>query len=288
MAEEAIDVNPVVEEATTQTEPSTVETNDFSSEEDFDIDFGDEPTEEKSEAEPEEPAIEEAKEEEKPEEKTEETSEEQTPEPTGAEKRKQQLNTEIRDLVAERNALRAEIAEANKQKYEMKTEVPKAEDLINKVNPETGDYYSRVEAELAQLKAERALEKEQAELDKYTEAIVESNMRLKEESERVLRDYPMFDESSEEYNKEIAEKADKILASALSHDPRTGKITNCAISPYELYSTIANAVSSAKQAGEAQARKSVQKMVASTEVDTTAVQSPRKDDYDPFLDGLFG
>lgn len=284
MAEEAIDVNPVVEEITTPAEPSTAETNIFSSEDDFDLDFGDAPEDTKSDAE--EPAIEEDKPTEEAPEEKEETPEEQTPEPTGAEKRKQQLNTEIRDLVAERNALRAEIAEANKQKYEIKTEVPSADDLITKVNPETGDYYSRVEAELAQLKAERALEKEQAELDKYTETIVENNMRLKEESERVLRDYPMFDENSEEYNKEIAERADKILASALSHDPRTGKITNCAISPYELYSTIANAVSAAKQAGEAQARKSVQKMVASTEVDTTSVTPTRKNDYDPFIDGL--
>lgn len=284
MAEEAIDVNPVVEEVTTPAEPSTAETNIFSSEDDFDLDFGDAPEDTKSDAE--EPAIEEDKPTEEAPEEKEETPEEQTPEPTGAEKRKQQLNTEIRDLVAERNALRAEIAEANKQKYEIKTEVPSADDLITKVNPETGDYYSRVEAELAQLKAERALEKEQAELDKYTETIVENNMRLKEESERVLRDYPMFDENSEEYNKEIAERADKILASALSHDPRTGKITNCAISPYELYSTIANAVSAAKQAGEAQARKSVQKMVASTEVDTTSVTPTRKNDYDPFIDGL--
>lgn len=286
MAEEAIDVNPVVEEVTTPAEPSTAETNIFSSEDDFDLDFGDAPEDTKSDAE--EPAIEEDKPTEEAPEEKEETPEEQTPEPTGAEKRKQQLNTEIRDLVAERNALRAEIAEANKQKYEIKTEVPSADDLITKVNPETGDYYSRVEAELAQLKAERALEKEQAELDKYTETIVENNMRLKEESERVLRDYPMFDENSEEYNKEIAERADKILASALSHDPRTGKITNCAISPYELYSTIANAVSAAKQAGEAQARKSVQKMVASTEVDTTSVTPTRKNDYDPFIDGLLG
>lgn len=203
----------------------------------------------------------------------------------GAERRKMQLNSEIRDKVAERNALRAEIAELNRQRYQTQTNVPTVDSLIDQVNPETGDYYTRVEAELAQIRAERELEKEQRRMDEYTNQIVESNMRLIDESERVLRDFPMFDPESSEFNAELSSKADQLLENALVRDQNTGRIIGSQISPYALYSTIAAVAGTGKVQGEIAGRKASAKMMSATDVVGSGV-AENNDEDDPFVQAL--
>ena len=206
--------------------------------------------------------------------------------PKGADKRKMQLNTEIRDKVAERNALKAEIAELNEERYQLSEDVPTVDGLLEQVNPATGDYYTRLEAELAQIRAEREVEKQQKQMDDYTNQIVENNMRLIDESERVLRDFPMFDVDSSEYDENLATEADRLLEQSIIRDENTGRVIGSNLSPYELYSTIAAAAGAAKVKGELSGRKAAQKMMSSADVVGSGVAKTSDDGDDPFLNAL--
>lgn len=206
-----------------------------------------------------------------------------------AKMRKQQLNTEIRDKVAERNALKREIEELNRQKYQLKSEddLPTVEQLLEEVNPETGDYFTRTEAQLLLLQAKHELDHQARQMDEYNNRLVETNMALINEAEQVLRDFPMFDPNSSEYDKDLAEQADHLLDASIIRDPNTGRIIGSQVSPYELYATIASAAGTAKARGEVAGRKAAQKMMASVDVVGGAVSPSGADsDDDPFAKGL--
>ena len=206
-----------------------------------------------------------------------------------AEMRKQQLNTEIRDKVAERNAIKREIEELNRQKYQLKSEddLPTVEQLLEEINPETGDYFNRTEAQLLLLQAKYELDHQARQMDEYNNRLVETNMALINEAEQVLRDFPMFDPNSDEYDEALANQADRLLDASIIRDQNTGRIIGSQVSPYELYSTIANAAGAAKVRGEVAGRKAAQKMMASVDVVGGAASPSGADsDDDPFAKGL--
>lgn len=285
MAEEANeDVKNMVETETTTTESSTEVIND-----DGVISIGDKNfSEEKPEDENEEGTTEgdDANEE------TDSTHQEAKTEgssPKNAERRKQQLNNEIRDKVAERNALRQEIAELNRQKYQLKnsSDLPSVEDLMSQINPDTGDYYTRTEAKLAHIEAEREIEHVQRQMDEYTDNIVENRLRLKDEADRALKDFPMFDVDSPDYNEELAAQADQIARNLIIQDTNTGEIIGSRGSVYDVYATIARAAKSAETNGKIAGRQATMDMMNSADVvgsSSTGVVS--NDDDDPFLKGF--
>lgn len=293
------DVNFIADDLAATTESSTVENTQAEDGFDF-LDFGDEAeasAEVKSsntEAEAKETPNEEHTDEEKEQPESEDKENENAPEnekpeaeeATGAEKRKLQLNTEIRDKVAERNALRAEIEELTRRKFALNSEIPQAENLMDQVNPETGEYYTRYEAQQAQMRAELDKLYKEREAREYSDKIMESTMQLREESERVLKDFPMFDQDSPEYNATIAQAADKILSDSLIKEPGTDQVIGSSVSPYALYATIAQAYGLARQTGEVEARKSYSKMAAQADIPSTPTASPQKEEYDPFMDGF--
>lgn len=284
MAENAEDgVKDPVEIETTTTESPTEETNDDGV---FSLDEVNE-SKGKPEEEPEERTTESGD----ADEETNPTPQEAKPEETSsknAETRKQQLNNEIRDKVAERNALRREIAELNKQKYQMKNEsdLPTVDALMEQINPETGDYYTRTEAKLARIEAERELERETKKLDEYTDSIVDNRLRLRDEADKVLKDFPMFDESSPSYDKDLAEKAEQVAEKLLIKD-KSGEVIGSSGSIYDVYALVAAAVESAGKSGEIAGKKAAEKMMVSADVlGASSAESVSDDDDNPFLKGF--
>lgn len=281
MAEEAnIDVKDMAETQTTNTESSTAESNNdgLIVIDNDDNATNDEANEADTNGEPESEA----------ETETSKTDSEEG-QRKNAETRKQQLNNEIRDKVAERNALRDEIAELNRQKYQIKNadDLPTVDALMEQQNPDTGDYYTRMEAEVARIKAERALEKEQRQLEAYTESIVENRIRLKDEATKALKDFPMFDENSNSYNKDLAEQAGRIAEGLLIKDRNTGEIIGSNGSIYSVYETIANAAKTAEATGKIAGRKAAVDMMNSADVvGSNGTGSGTDDENDPFLKGF--
>ena len=272
------DVKDNVEMQTTEPEPSTAEPNDdeikvigddnLSAEKETEVDTNGESNDE-AETEP-------------------STTEPEESQRKNAETRKQQLNNEIRDKVAERNALREEIAELNRQKYQLKNaeDLPTVEALMEQQNPETGDYYTRTEAKLARIEAERQLEKEERQMNEYVENIVDNRMRLKDEAEKALKDFPMFDEQSDAYNKELAEQVNQIAERLIIKDRNTGEIIGSHGSIYDVYAAFSNAASLAETNGKIAGRQAAVKMMNSTDVVGSSGVGNVDDESDPFLKGF--
>ena len=280
MAEEAEnDVKNTVETTTAAPESSSEETNDGGV-----IAIGPDGSTEEKEVDTME----------KPEDKTEGESEteasnaESEPRRKNAETRKQQLNNEIRDKIAERNALRDEIAELNRQKYQLRSvdDIPTVDALMDQQNPETGDYYTRMEAKLARLEAERELEREQRQLDEYNEKIVDNRLRLKDEASQALKDFPMFDEESGSYNKDLADQANQIAERLIIVDENTGQIVGSRGSIYEVYAALANAAKVAETNGKISGRKAAVDMMNSADVLGSSGSITEADDDDNFMAGL--
>ena len=203
-----------------------------------------------------------------------ETTESETEtQPRGkAEERKQQLNNEIRDLVSTRNALKAQVEQANAEVYQPATDT----ELLGQINPETGEYYNPLEAKFENFKQVQ-------ELEKYNSQVAESQLTISHEAQRAVTDFPMFDANSDKYNPEIASKVDDILRANLIIDDNTQQITGSRVSPYQLYKSFDDVFKAASSKGQANAQRATAKMLAN--VDTTS-NAPSRGSSDP-LDALF-
>lgn len=275
MAEPANGVTEPAEANTAPVESPSTETNDStesSDDDQFVLGLGepDEASEDKTEEAPSEP---------------EETKEQ----PTRAEMRKQQLTNEIRDKVAERNALRNEVAELLRQKESLNAnqnpnQGPLTVDgLVDQINPVTGDYYTRAEAENVILSQRLdALEKQRA-FDQYVEHVTDNIAQMSNEANQVIKDFPIFNPESDQYNAELATAADKLMMDALIVD--NGQVIGSRISPYQLYSTIANAKASGEVSGKTSGRKAALNMMRNADVDGSA-KAPSTGEEDDFVKGL--
>lgn len=168
----------------------------------------------------------------------------------GDEKTPDPRNTEIRDLVARRNELRQQVKSRNQQAYQ----APTVESLLDQINPETGNYYSQLEAKLAIMEHNQKI-------DAYNNDVAEAQLTLSTEAERALKDFPMFDESSSEYNQELAQQVDQILGQALVFDQQTGSVIGSHVSPYSLYKAVAQSAQSGTVVGQLKAQKATQQML---------------------------
>jgi hypothetical protein len=183
-----------------------------------------------------------------------------------AEERKQQLNTDIRGLVEQRKALREEVERLNAQTYAPQT----AEELIDEgMTPDN----ARV----------TALE-QKLELSEYNNKVVEAQLALGEQSQKVITDFPMFNPDSDEFDAEIAAQAAEALDKVLIRDPNTNAIIGSHLSPYQIYKPIADAYRKSAIEGQIKGQKANRKMLASVDAPTSA--TPRTPKTDPLLDIL--
>lgn len=216
----------------------------------------------------------------------EETKSEDEKPKSGAEKRKQQLegdieqlkkengidpSTEIRDLVAARNALR-ELNEAKQREAQIATE----QELLGQVNPETGQPYTVQEAE--RISRAYALEKAQetASWERYQLEVRNNQVALGSEAQKAIEEFPMFDPQSDQYNPEVAAQVDGILEQSLIYEmdeqgnvvvDQQGQpvVIGSHISPYQLYKTYHDATSVNSTADQIKGQKAVEKMIASAD-----------------------
>lgn len=263
---ETVVKDEAVEEVTTEAESTPVVEEEPKADELLDILSSDDDS----------PTITEAKPEEKPEEVEEPEEEPEAPEPivdeveekplSKADERKAQLNAEIRDMVAERNALKESIEKLNAETYKPQT----AEELVE-------EGYSEEVAEVRALKQE-------LELQQYNQKVLEAQTNLSEQATQVMKDYPIFDPDSPDYVSEIADSAAQALASSLILDPNTNQIVGTHLSPYQIYKPIADAYKLSQVKGKLQGQRATEKMLASVDAQPSA--TPKKPKSDPLLDIL--
>jgi outer membrane murein-binding lipoprotein Lpp len=215
--------------------------------------------------------------------------EEQPPEeqpvekPPVAEQRKEQLNTEIRDLVGQRNALRSEVEQLTSQVY-----APRS---ASQIMAEEGQ--SASDARITAME-------ESMQINAYNQQISDAQFQVGTEAQQVLRDFSLFNPTSPDYQPQIAAQAANLLERNLIRDNNvpeygpngqpTGKgiVIGVHSSPYELYKTIADAHSlnanAARQQGQIDGQRATEKMLASA--DPSSSTPPKEKKVDPFLAGL--
>lgn len=183
--------------------------------------------------------------------------------PKGLEKRTEQVNAEIRDLVAERNRLKEEVAKANAEVYQPASE----KDL-------TEQGMTDIEAKVEAMRQEQ-------EMEKYNSQVADAQLTIGSEANRVLNDFPIFNPDSEIYDKELAEDAAALLDANLIKDQNTGQIIGSNVSPYQLYKTLARASGISATKGQIQGQKAVEKQLANVDNNTSA--APAKKAVDPVI-----
>lgn len=180
-----------------------------------------------------------------------------------ADERKSQLNTEIRDLVAQKNALAREIEQLNSQVYQAQTPEELAEQGLS---PEM--------AAIEQMRQER-------EIERYNTQIAEAQLTIDHEASRVVNDYPIFNPDSDQYKPELAQRAASLLHANLVYDQNTGQVIGSNVSPYLLYQTLAETYQSSATDGQVKAQRSVERMSANADVPSSA--APPKQKVDPIM-----
>ena len=213
-----------------------------------------------------------------PAEEVTEAEAEEPEKPSVADQRKEQLSGEIRDLVTTRNQLKQEVEQLTAGVYRPQT----AEEIMADTGQNAND--ARI----------TAMEQRQ-ELRDYNDRIAEQQLVLRTESQRVLRDFPMFDPSGANYQEGLAQQAATLLEKNLIRDPNIpevidgqntgrGMVIGSHLSPYELYKPIADAFAVAAVANRAQGQKAAEQMLASA--DPQSSTPPKETKEDAFLTGL--
>lgn len=196
---------------------------------------------------------------------------------TKADERKAQLNAEIRDLVAQRNAIKAEVTKATSEVYQPATE----SELMD-------EGMSATDAKVEALR-------QQMEVRDYNERVAESQLTLGSESLRVMQDFPIFNPDNPSYDQELAAEAADLMEANLIRDPNvpeidpatgepTGKglIIGSNVSPYRFYQTLYRASSISAAKGQIKGQQAQQEQLANA--DTPGSIAPPKKASDPVLD----
>lgn len=178
-----------------------------------------------------------------------------------AEERKAQLSADIRDLVAERKSLREEVERLNAQVYQPATE--------DELMQEQG--LSATDAKLEALN-------QRMQIKEYNDRVVESQLSLSSDSQRVLREFPIFDPDSDQYEAEIAENAAQLMESNLIIDPNTNQVIGSHVPVYQLYKSIASAHNISATKGKLAGQKATETMMANADVSTAAAPPAKPKD----------
>lgn len=204
----------------------------------------------------------------------------------GAEERKQQLqkdidegkkelgidpNTEIRDMVAARNAIRDAVKAKNAETYQ----VADVKDLTDEINPDTGEKYTPVEAKVEAMR-------QQNELEQYNNQVADAQLQIQTESARVLQEFPVFNKDSDQFDEELATEAAELLYANLIFDENTNELIGSNISPYQLYKTLARATTISGTKERVKGQQSAEQQLANA--DPASAAAPEKKKSDPLTD----
>lgn len=203
---------------------------------------------------------------------TDETKDESS-KPKGAQARKDQLRTEIRTLVGQRNNLRKEIESANGKVY-----VPKTQEELESEGMEPAE--ARV----------KALEERQ-ELAEFNTKVSDLNANMDVESLQVMADFPMFDPGPEgnpnpDFNESLAKLASKVYkqVAGVEVDENTNLVISARVLPYQFYQSFAQAYEMGAETGQTKGQREADENEAQAETRSSAKPPTPKED--PFLKGL--
>lgn len=227
--------------------------------------------------------------EEKPEPSADETKSEQKPQEGEEKQLSPKSQNRFQSVVNERNELRQRVQELEAREAQIAHE----QELVDKINPETGEYYTPAEIERLAFQQSRETQQQSIEQERYELQVQQNQVAITDEALRAVQEFPMFDDQSPEFDPELAAQADIILGQSLIRDPNVpeidpttgrptglGRIIGSQISPYQLYKTLANSSRLAAAKGQANAQKATQQMQANADVPSGSSQTSDSIDED--------
>lgn len=274
MDEESTAVNQEVVQDTTATESAPVENK--TSEDDQILDILSDESEEKPRVttlEPEE--VTEEPTEPEPEEAEVTEPEAEIEKPSKADERKQQLNTEIRSLVEERNRIQQELEQFRSSSREQQT-----------IESLQAEGYSDVEIENFLLK--QKVEEISAQTERQQQSL-QATYELTQDANRVLSELSIFNDRlpngqpNPEYVPELAAQAAEMLDKSLIRD-ENGNILGATLTPYQIYKPISDAYERSRMQGQIKGQQAAEKMLSSVDAPTSA--APKQPKKDPILEML--
>lgn len=211
-------------------------------------------------------------------------------------------------LANENKQLREQLSQLNSIEAQITTE----QDLLNQVNPETGDFYTVAEAErLARFQTNEARQGELAQ-ERYELQVQTNQSIINNEAEQVITQYPQFSRflpgtekvdpqtgqltgaPNPKYNAAQANQAATLMEQVLIRDPNTpeidpftgqptgkGMVIGSHLSPLQVYESIANAAQSSIVEGQIRGQKATEKMMANA--DSVGSAAPPKTNKDPLV-----
>lgn len=185
-------------------------------------------------------------------------------------------NRDYEQKLADPNFLQEQLQRLQLQQSQLATE----QELLNEINPETGDYYTPQEVERIAFQQTREQQMQSVAQQRYALEVQQNQTVLASEAEKALADFPMFNAESKDYNPTLAAQADQLLANSLI--VQDGVIVGATTSPYQIYKTIADATKANAPVYQAQAQKATEKMLANADVAPGASQAT-KTKVDPMM-----
>jgi hypothetical protein len=202
-------------------------------------------------------------------------------EPQGDEQLAPKSQKRFQQLANENRELKEALQRLESQENQVATE----QELLNEVNPETGDYYTPAEAE--RVARQQALERQAQNTaqERFRLEIQQNQQAVQDDSLRAVQEFPVLDESSPEFKPELAAEFDDVLADSLVYadpngqqytgsqliaggvaltDPRL-TLVRATTSPYKLAKAIATASKVNDAKNRAQAQRSTERMLANAD-----------------------
>lgn len=175
-------------------------------------------------------------------------------------------------LANENRELRERLAQLDARKAQVATE----QELLNQINPDTGDYYTIADAERAARMQANERQQERLQVEEYNLQVQQNRHQLSTEAEKSLADFPELDETSDKFDEATAREFEAALSQALILDQQ-GNPIGAYMSPYQLARSIVSPARAAAQRaetlGQAKAQKATAKMLASSDPSPTSSQS---------------
>lgn len=220
----------------------------------------------------------------------EKSPEEKPAEKTAFDRRKEQLNGEIQGLVGERNSLREE-------RNSLREEIENMRAVVERQSAIDDGFVTADQLEATGLTREEAIYHanlmnhqamiEQRQLDSYKAEIESLRNGLTVDRVELLRDYPIFDANSAEYNEDFTKKALEMYSrdANLQFD-ENGGVVSAGVRLYDYMKDVAELSEIRSLAAETNARKNIEKTMAS--VSPVGVDIvPSTNQTDAFVNSFF-
>lgn len=209
--------------------------------------------------------------------------EEESAEKTGFDRRKEELSNEIRSLVGQRDSLR--------------NEVENMRSVIDQQKAIDGGFVTAEQLEEMGMTREEAIYQaniinhqnmmKQRELDAYKAEVTSLRNGMTIDRMELLRDFPIFDANSAEYNEDFTKKALEMYSrdAGLQFDEEGG-VVSAGIRLYDYMKGLAELSDIRSKSAKAEARKDIEKTIAGVSP-VGADIAPKTNDTDAFVNSFF-